>query len=90
MSSIPIETAQVTAASTTYTGEVRLYWITVSASADSVVTISDDTTEVLRVNILAKTTAHLVFMPSIVFKTSMVIAEVSGTAFITTARSGGY
>lgn len=86
----PSEVAQVTAASTTYTGEVRLYWITVSASADSVVTISDDTTELLRVNILAKTTAHMVFMPSIVCKTSLVVAEASGTAFITTCRSGGY
>ena len=90
MSSTPIETALVTAASTTYTGEVRLYWITVSASADSVVTLSDDSTEKLRINILAKTTVHLVFMPSFVFYTSLVVAESSGTAFITTARSGGY
>lgn len=86
---IPVEVAQV-AATTTYTGEVRLYWMTVSASADSVVTLSDDTTEVLRVDILAKTCKHLVFHPTLVFKTSMVVTEVSGTARITTARTGGY
>lgn len=83
----PIEVVQVTA-TTTYTGAYRLYWITVSASADAVVTISDDTTELIRIQCANKATEHLVFMPSLTVKTSLVITEVSGTAFITTAKAG--
>lgn len=85
---IPIEVAQVST-TTTYTGPHRLFWMTVVATADAVVTISDDSTELVRVSCVAKATEHLIFQPTIVCGTSLVVTEVSGTAIITTARSGG-
>jgi len=89
MSSIPIEVAQVTA-NTTYTGEGRLYWITVTADgAIAVVSLKDGTTEWLRIRCLEDDTHHIIFQPSVPFKTSLVITEEAGSATITTARTGG-
>lgn len=84
----PSEVDQVTGTST-YTGEHYLYWMTVHATAASVVTISDGATEKLSIGTPINTTDHLIFQPGIHCKTSIVVTLVSGTADITVCYTGG-
>jgi hypothetical protein len=83
----PNQVSEITG-TTTYTGAYRLFWILIHAMAESVVTISDDTTELLSIGVAAKATEFICFVPSVTVKTSLVITLSSGTAKITTSRAG--
>lgn len=84
----PIEVTRIVG-NTTYTGEVRLYWLLVKGSTDLVVTCKDDTTNLMTIDVPDGTTRMFNFTPSVVFETSLAIT-FSGTGAVTVARSGGY
>ena len=73
---------------TTYTGAYRLFWILIHATAASVVTVSDDTTELLSIGVAENDTKFFCFVPSITVKTSLVITKSSGTCKIAISYAG--
>lgn len=84
----PAEVIQVSG-TTTHTGWHRVFWMNIAATVDATVSISDDTTELVRFIVQKEVSRFIQFRPSIVCKTSFVITLVAGTAEITTSHRGG-
>jgi len=72
---------------TTINGSGKLFWINIHATAASVVTISDDSTEKLSIGVAANTTEFQSYIPAITLKTSLVITKSSGTCKITVCHN---
>lgn len=68
---------------TTYTGNGDLFWISIHATANTTVTISDNTTEKMSLYQAANTSGPMYnFTPTIRVATSLVIG-ITGTAKVT-------
>jgi len=66
--------------STTYSGNGSLFWIYIHATADTTVTVADDTDEKISLYQAADTSGPItVFTPAIRVKTSLKVT-ISGTA----------
>jgi len=67
----------------TYTGNGDLFWVSIHATANTTVTISDNTSEKMSIYQAANTSGPVYnFTPTIRVKTSLVVA-VTGTAKVT-------
>jgi len=87
MSSIPVEITRITGA-TTYGGPHRLYWILVQGTTNVVVTVGDDTTALMTLDVPDGETMMFNFTPSVKVSTSLKITW-AGTGSATVARVGG-
>jgi len=73
--------------STTYTGDGSLFWIYIHATADTTVTISDNTDEKISLYQAADTSGPItVFTPAIRVRTSLKIT-ISGTAKVSVCHN---
>lgn len=69
----------------TVTGKYRVYWLSVYAATDTVLTITDDSDAVMIVGVAAKDTKFILFQPGLVFSTSVKVTKTSGTCDYTYA-----